>query len=91
MKRFKHMQTFKFVQRRTWSARCSALLMRSTSRGTLLEGYRLWSGYTCAAELPSPATWRSDPAVSPATIITTYRQADTVMQTKAATENIDSS
>jgi len=32
--------------------------MRSTSTGTLLHGYRLWSGYTWPAVLASPATWQ---------------------------------
>ncbi|COY88342.1 Uncharacterised protein [Mycobacterium tuberculosis] len=27
-----------------WSARCSALLIRRTTCGTELAGYRLWSG-----------------------------------------------
>ncbi len=30
--------------RSIWSARCSAWLIRRTSFGTLLAGYRLWSG-----------------------------------------------
>ena len=39
-----------------WSARTSALLMRSTRAGALFAGYRLWSGYVSPARFPSAAT-----------------------------------
>ena len=40
----------------TWSALCSAWLILLTTCGTLLAGYRLWSGYMWPARLASAAT-----------------------------------
>ena len=39
-----------------WSARRSALFSRFASAGALFTGYRLWSGYVCAATFASAAT-----------------------------------
>src|SRR5216683_6906119 len=39
-----------------WSARRKAALIRRTTSGTLLTGYRLWSGYIWPGRLASPAT-----------------------------------
>jgi hypothetical protein len=39
-----------------WSARASVWLIRFTTIGTLLLGYRLWSGYICPARFASAAT-----------------------------------
>jgi hypothetical protein len=51
-----HWRPFRPSLHSIWSARNKALFRRLTSAGTLLLGYRLWSGYVWPARFASAAT-----------------------------------